>query len=270
MRRKIVLTSINGVAPGQTATLDLPTGRRYFGLYVRYKTNANQATIEADITEIRVIVNGKVQRRLTAADNNILLATKGQAFRAGLIFIPFAVARAREWVGEEGLAWGTRGVSTFRVEFDISGAAVAPTLTAKADVDDVDAPLGPIVKIYKETFTATGAQTLNITTLPKRDSYLGITARSALATGMKVTVDGLEVWEGNLADSQDFIAPRNMVQQANNFSLVFNDSDQVTDGLPMARQSANGLVPVQEFRLDLTASGAGQIPLLIERVGSPD
>lgn len=274
MRRKVKLTSINGVAAGQTATLDLPTGgRRYFKVVSKYKTNAAQATIEADITEIRIITNGKVQRRFSTADLNVVNATVNRlAFVLGMIPIIFAERSRRTMQGEEGLAWGTADVNTFRIEFDIAGGAVAPTLTAWAEVDDVPTVLGPINKWYKETFNATGAQTLNITTLSKRDNYARIHARTALVTAVKVTVDGLDVYDLARDEAVEALADRvGLAMQANNFSLIFDDTDQVTDSLPMQRQvGPNSFVPVSEFRVDLVCSGAGAIPLLIERVGQPD
>jgi hypothetical protein len=274
MRRKIVLTSINGVAAGQTATLDLPCGgRRYFALYLIYKVTGAQATIEADLTEIRLVVNGKVQRRFSSADLNIVNATKGIAFILGMVPIILAEPRRREIRGEEGLCWGTADVSTFRVEIDIAAGAAAPTLTAFAEVDDVPSPLGPIMKWYKETFTATGAQTLNVTTLSKkRGSYAAIHARTALVTRMKATVDGLDIFDVDRATYVAMLTRRPLLaMQASNFSLLFDDSDQVTDALPMARLvGQNNLQEVAEFRLDLTCSGAGSIPLLMECVGQPD
>lgn len=269
-RRKILLTSINGVGAGQTATLDLPPGRRYFNVFAVYKSTANQATIEADITEIRVIVNGKVQRRFSAADLNVVNAFNGYAFRAGLIPIFFSEHKRRTIQGEEGLAWGTANVSTFRIEFDISGSASAPTLSAMAEVDNAEVPLLGIVKWYKETFSATGAQTLNITTLPKLDAYLRIHARSSLVTYVKATVDQTEFYDCSSARAADYLARRSFSPQANNFHVAFDDDDQVTSALPMFRQVGNELRAVNEFRLDVTASGAGNIPLLIERFGNPD
>src|SRR6478735_12511912 len=100
MRRKVVLSSINSVGIGQTASIDLPVGgRRYFAVYLLYKTNAAQATIEADVTEIRVIANGKVQRRFSAADLNVVNATYGVAFTLGMIPILLHHPRARTWQG---------------------------------------------------------------------------------------------------------------------------------------------------------------------------
>lgn len=269
-RRKIKLTSINGVGVGQTATLDLPPGRRYFNVFLYYKGTANQATIEADITEIRVVVNGKVQRRFSAADLNVVNAFNGFAFRAGLIPIFFSEHKRRTIQGEEGLAWGTANVSTFRIEIDIAGTAVAPTLSARAEVDNAEVPLLGIIKWYKETFAATGAQTLNITTLPKLDAYCRLHARSALVTEVKVTVDQTEIYDCTNDIAKDFLARRSFAPVANNFHVAFDDDDQVTSALPMFRQVGNVLVPVNEFRVDVTASGAGNIPLLLERFGNPD
>jgi hypothetical protein len=271
-RRKVKLTSINGVAAGQTATLDLPCGgRRYFGIYAKYKTNAAQATLEADITEIRLVINGKVQRRFSDADLNFRELVNGRAFVLGMIPINLYEPRAREANGEEGVAWGTADVNTFRVEFDIAGGAVAPTISAWAEVDDVPSPLGLIVKWYKETYNATGAQTLNITTLSKRDVYQAIHARTALVTAVKVTVDGLD-WYDLARDEASLALPRRpgLTQVANNFSVLFEDDDQVSDGLPMLKKINGATVAVSELRVDLTASGAGAIPLLIERLGYAD
>lgn len=272
MRRKVVCTSINSVGISQTATLDLPVGkRRYFAVYALYKTNAAQATIEADIAEIRVIANGKVQRRFSAADLNVINATYGVPFTLGMIPILFAKPDARTLVGEEGLAWGTANIDTLRIEFDIGAGAVAPTLSAFAEVDDVAAPLGPIVKWFKESVTAAGATVLNLTTLAKRDSYAAIHARSVLITRIKVTVDGLEIFDVDRATYVAMLERRpetNM--QANNYSLIFNDSAQVTDALPMVKEEGGRILPVQEFRVDLTFSGAGTINLVTERVGNPE
>lgn len=270
MRRKVLLTSVSNVAAGQTASIDLPVGRRYFAVYMLYKGNAAQATIDADITEVRVILNGKVQRRFSGADLNVIMATRGFAFQLGLIPILFAEPRRRTWQGEEGLAWGTKGVSTFRIEVDISGAAVAPTLTATAEVDDLNVPIGTIVKWYKEGFNSAGAQVVNITTLMKRDTYDAIHIRSALATAIKVTVDSLEIADLTRTLCDFYARRRGFVQQANTLSLIFADSDQVTDGLPMIRETQDGIIPVQDFRVDVTASGAGALPFVIERVGLPD
>lgn len=268
-RRKVFLPSASAVGIGQTATFDLALNRRYFALYLVYKTNANQATIEADITEIRLIVNGKVQRRFSAADNNKILATNGIAFTAGLIPILLAEPWRRTMQGEEGLAWGTADVSSFKVEVDIAGTAVAPTLTGVAEVDNNNTPLGLISKWKKQVFTSGGAQVLTILTLPKVDTYSRIHAFSALVTNALVMVDQLERYNLTSALNAALLSRQKLTQQASTYSIVFDDDQQVTSALPMV-DLTNGKPLVSEFRVDLTCSGAGSFTVLTETIGYAD
>lgn len=271
LRKKIKLMSVNGVAAGQTATVDLPTGRRYFRVHLYYKTNANQATIEADITEIRIVVNGVVQRRFSSADLFVVNALNGITFVNGLIPIHFAEPWRRTITGEEGLAWGTANVSTFQIQVDIAAGAVAPTLIGVAEVDNVAVPLAGIIKWYKETFNSAGAQTLTITTLPKLDAYLRIHARSALVTAAKVVTDSIEIYDVTRDQANAMMSAQKLTAQANNYHLIFDDDQQVTSARPMVKAiDGGGFKTLDEFRVDLTCSAAGAIPLLIERFGNPD
>jgi hypothetical protein len=275
LRRKIVLPSPNSVGAGQTATLALPTGRRYFSVALYYKLTAAQATIEADIPEIRILVNGIVQRRFSAADLFMINALNGYTFKAGQIPIFFAEPWRRTVMGEEGLTWGTANVDTFQVQIDIAGGATAPALYAVAEVDSENAPLAGIVKWYKETYTSGGAQVLTIATLPKLDAYVRLHMRSALVTKAKVITDSVEVFEATLTENSHWISRRGYTQQANTFNLLFDDDSQITSARPMVKQiGMNNGRPVfkqlDEFRLDLTCSGGGAIPIVIERFGNAD
>lgn len=86
--------NFNAVAAGQTATLNLPATRIYHGVRLVYTTvtagGATQANMEAELTEIRIKVNGKVQRRLSAAHIFALNAYRGKAFETGLLPIFFS------------------------------------------------------------------------------------------------------------------------------------------------------------------------------------
>lgn len=268
-RRKVALPSPSSVGAGQTASYDLATNRRYFGIFLKYKTNAIQATIEADITEIRILINGKPQRRFSAADLNKINAMNGFAFQAGLIPIFFAEPWRRTLQGEEGLAWGMADVSSFKIEIDISGGAAAPTLSGFAEVDNVQVPLGLINKWRKQTFNAAGAQVVTITTLPKNDAYMRIHAFSALVTAALVTLDQLERYNLALADNASMLLRQKLTQQANTYSIVFDDDQQVTSALPM-KDLTNGQPLVSEFRVDLTFSGAGSAVVLTETLGFAD
>jgi len=123
--------SFNNVAAGGMATTKLPRNRRYHGLILQYKTNAAQATIEADLTQIRIKVNSKVVRAFSAAELNLVNAMNGITFSLGLIPIWFSDPKRRTPEGEEFLAllaYEDLGVGDVEIEVDIAGGAVAPTL----------------------------------------------------------------------------------------------------------------------------------------------
>lgn len=277
IRRQIVLPSFNGVGVSQTASVDLATGKRYLGIYVNYKTNANQATIEADITAIRLVVNGKVQRQFTAAELNKLNALNGIAFATGLIQIHLSESWLRTWQGEEGYGWGTGDIATFKLEIDIGAGAVSPTLSGFVEVDSaVDAKgnplgIGVIKKVKKFTRVISGAGVVNITDLPKIDAYSRIHffGSAAIIDKIKVQVDSLDVWELTTAQmaARLLVAAPKLTAQTNAYHVCFDVTQQGDSVLPM--RYANGR-PVSDLRIDLTANGAGTVTIITETVGQPD
>lgn len=266
-RRNVRLPSANGVGAGQTATFDLPTNRRYYGVDLVYKTNANQATIEADVTKIRVNINGKTQREFTAAELFKMNATNGIAFAAGIIPIMFAEPKRRTVQGEEGLAWGMKDVRTFQIEVDIAGAATAPTLGGSAEIDNVQVPLGLIVKHKRFTFSPTGAGTFQINSLPKNDAFLRTHYFSNIVTNAKVTVDQLEAFNMSLAEATAKYARHGVAMQANTFTVAHDYTQQVTDALPMVKLDGTR---VSELMHELTVSGSGSLPVVVEYLGFAD
>lgn len=269
MRRRITLPSFNAVGAGQTATLDVPLGRLYHGIFIRYKKTATRAQIEADVKEIRVLINGKAQRRYSAAQLFTMLDMIGYSFQAGIIPIFFSEPNRRTIDGEEGLAWGTADIATFQIEIDIASTATAPTLSAFAEVGIGNKNLGLIIKHRIESFDSQGAQVKNITGLPKRDIYQRMYVFSSLVTAARVEVDQLCVYDLTRDDAVALMArptPK-LTMPTGTFVICFDDTQQVTDGLPMARNDGQ---KITEFRVDLTCSGAGALPIISETLGFAD
>ena len=268
MKRTIVLTSFNAVGAGQTATLDLPRGRRYFKLLLKYKDGTpNQAAIEADIPQIRLKINGKTQRAFSAAQLNAINALNGIAFQAGYMVIYLAEPWRRKLEGEEALAWGTADISNFQIEVDIAANANAPAIAAWAVVDNASAPIGAIVKWKVSTFTAAGAQVLNINSIPKTDAISRMHIFSALPTNVQVLVESLEILNENAAVMTQNLKDRGMTVQANTFPVVFDNDQQLSSALPFVKADGTG---VNDFLVNVTTSGAGNLPILIESLGRPD
>lgn len=273
-RRLVSLPSLNSVGVSQTATSSLPVGaRKYHALIYKYKAGAdNQATVEAAITTVRLLLGGKEQWKISLARLNILNALDGFAFQTGHIIIPLSRFAARTPQGEEAFGWGTANVSSFTVEFDISAAAVAPAITGWGEIEDTVENIGVIIK--RRTFTgyaAAAAGSFQIKDLPRRDAYNRIHIFTVQASAVKVVADSVEFFDAPRTVSAMSYSRRALSHPANTYSVIFDATQQVTDLVPMIRNVPGlGNVEVQEFRLDVTMDAAATFDVLTETVGQPD
>ena len=140
------LPSFAAVAAGQTATLDVPARGTYYSLMLTYTTDtvggATQANMETEITEIRLKINGKIQRRFSAEELFDHSTYKGQTITAGKLQIYFAEPWRQTVQGEEALAWPMGDVDTFQVEVDIAdNSSQACSLSASAQWSKNEAPM---------------------------------------------------------------------------------------------------------------------------------
>ncbi len=270
-RRIVKLPAFAGVAISSRATLLLPVGaRKYHRIIIQYKAAAdNQATIEAALTNLRLLVNGRVQREATVAQINVMRSYRGRAFVTGFVFVDLSEAAARTLQGEELYGWGTNNLSTLTLELDITGAAVAPALTAWAEIEDSVEGLGGILKWRKNTFIVAGAGVLAIRDLPRdpREAYSRFHAFSAVATDVQLKADNdviIETISRTALSAHYTNRPQQTVMQANVLTLDVCASTQLTDFLPMLR--SDGRV-VQDMPLEITLSGASTFDLISEVYG---
>lgn len=270
-RRIVRLPAFNSVAPGQRATLNLPVGfRKYLKIFVEYKDGTpNQAAMEADLSTVRLLVNGRPQREHTVAEVNVLNAYRGRAFQAGTIQIHLAEPTARTLAGEEIVGWGTNNLATFSIEIDIAGGAVNPALAAYAEIEDSNEDLGAILKVRRATYQASGATVLAIRDLPRDplEAYARFHAFHANATAVQLKADNdviVETITRSLLAKHYASRPQDTIMQANVLTLDLIASTQITDVLPMLR--GDGRL-VQDFPLEITLSGAATFAVLSEVVG---
>lgn len=273
-RRIVQLPSLNSVGVSQVATSTLPVGaRKYHAVVYKYKDGtANQATLEAAITNVRILLGGKEQWNLSLARLNVLNALDGHAFQAGHILIPFSRWKARTPAGEEAFGWGTANVSSFTIELTISAAAVAPAIAGWCEIEDVVEPIGVIVKRRTLSgYTAAAAGVFPIKDLPRRDAYNRIHVLTTQASTVKVVADGVEFFDLPRTVSQMIYSKQGLTHPTNTYSVLFDATQQVTDLLPMTRNVPGlGIVEVQEFRLDVTMDAGATFDVLTETVGQPD
>jgi hypothetical protein len=262
------LPSFSAVAAGQTASMSLPVGNvKYAAVWLRYKTNANQATIEADIEEIRIKINGKVQRRYSAAQLNKMLALYGVGFAAGFIPIIFAEPWRRTPQGEDALGWGTADVATFQIEVDIASGALAPTLDAWADVVDVEETMGAIIKNRQYTIPVTATGVRNVQELPKTGTayyalHLFETAAADISA-VEIKTNQRDRFDAPAALNTAILATQDITVQSGVFSVVFDRTRRVGDSLSMVE----GGRPVSDFQLDATMAVANNFTIITEEIG---
>jgi len=272
MSKKIVsLPSFNAVAAGQTATIELPANGTYHQLLLTYTTdtvgNENQVNMEAELTEFRLKVNGKVQRVFSAAQIFAINAFKGFPFATGLVPIFFAEPWRRAVQGEDVLAWGMGDVDTFQLEVVIDAGAINPTLKAIAVKTNDSPPMGPIVKMRRFTIGVSAIGIRNVTQLPKFDSYYALHAFSAVIDDVEVKIDQEEVFKATLAQVAEVEGWYGRTQQAGLFTVDFDYTNRAADALSMVKAGGGR---VSDFRVDYNMNTATTFTLLTETLGLRD
>jgi hypothetical protein len=299
LKRISQLPSFNGVAASQTATLDLPVGPRYHVIWL-VADNTGHDTALTIISQIRVKVNGKVQRTMTATQLNALntlmqacTATHGTSATfeyayhdsgtTNMIPIFFAEPWRPEIVSKEGLAWATGDLSTFQIEVDISSGA-GPTLSAFAEVDNAVVttegvqraqPMGPIVKWNRFNIPFTGAGVLNVQTIPRRDVILQLSlwhTADAHISEYQVKADNYE-WR-NLTELQNacLLRSRGMTPTVSGDGAAYRtdivfDYDDFPPGAGLRADN------IQDLQFNLTLAGTctpTYLTAILQTLGRPD
>lgn len=140
-----------------TASLDIPPGMTFHNLIFDF-TGSTTFT-RAMITEVRVLINGKVFIRAPASVIHRDNLYKGSVDDPLFLLIDFEEPRSRSFADQIGSAVHTAsGVQTFKVEFDILGAT-SPKITTHANVTATTLPLGLIPCFFKQSFDAVSVGT---------------------------------------------------------------------------------------------------------------
>src|SRR5690348_5945828 len=91
--RNQLLPTFRAIAAGQTATCILELGKRYHVIWLEL-SDTNGVTLASGnlIGEIRVLLNGKVQRRMTGVELNALNSLNGPAYAVKTAGVPGTAA----------------------------------------------------------------------------------------------------------------------------------------------------------------------------------
>jgi len=260
------MPSFEGVAAGQTATLRLPIGRTYEELYITY----GGATL-AQLNEIRIVANGEVIHRITELTKlDSMNKFEGRAAAGGVITFDMNRYGLKTRAGVEFTGVGTgvlddpNKITTFAMEIDIDAAAVGTTLSCKA-MQSAPRPVGQIIKTRQYTYTAGAAGEFEIADLPKGDTinkiFIGNHAANVY-TKLVIERDNFIEFERSVAENAAIQTDGVRVPQAD--FVVYDPTEQGNGSESLATRG------VQDLRIRLTLTNAGQVPLTVETIGIPE
>ncbi|MAA87925.1 MAG: hypothetical protein CME39_09760 [Haliea sp.] len=255
------MPSFEGVAAGATATLRLPIGLTYEQLLISYS-----GVTLAQLTEIRVVGNGKTFQRFTSGTRlDAINQFNGRAAAAGVLVIDFTRYGLRTRQGEEitGLGTGMPSqdgsveLSTLAVEIDIAAAASAPVLSAKAVQSD-RSPLGLIRWVREFGHSPAASGEYEIADIPKGHLFNQVHFFSGDMSALRIERDGYTVFERNAAENALIQSDGVRVPQSGVFS--FDPTETGNGGETL--QTAG----VFDLRFVCKMDASGSLPVVVESI----
>ena len=288
MLRTKLLPTFNAVATGQTATVDLPLGIQYHAIWLEVGDNGGTTIASGNLLgDIRVKINGKVQRTHSAVELNALngvngtayllktSGTAGQAAYRSYLPIYFAEPWRKDVKDQQMPAWNVAGdgISSFQIEVDIKAGLTTPVISGFYEWAPATGSLGAIGKVIRQTVGALGT-VQDFNQLDRRDFLQGIhlfptvEGTPKYVNKVKLTYNGAEQQDLiTTLENQAKLLGRAMNPDTSGtprYDLVIDYDDPINGALPL-----NGLA---EFTLhvEYNAAAAGNLVMLIERAGPPE
>lgn len=237
------ITDIGNVAQGSTATISLDVGPRYFWLKFWVYVNGNLVAADTVISNVRVKVNEKAQRELSAARILKLNAYKSTPDATGCLSLHFAEPGLADKTDEVALAWDTNGAHSMTVELELKELEeetdVIRIVGLKAyDFGYLAGPKGERLRyIGRQTVQAENLPSgaFDITKLPIAHPIRAVHMDAANAISLvEVDADGRRVWEASNVQSRAIIGDYGQVGNTFQYSIDFCYREQITDALRVA------------------------------------
>lgn len=271
--RLVDMPSFEGVSAGSVAICRPPANGRYHMLALHFADNGaalSAADTKTHIDEIRLKIDGKVQRVYSPSQLDALNSLWGAHYGIATGFCPiwFAEPWRRGAMGEDALSWGMADVSTFEVEVDIAAAGwTAPQVSMSAQKTTAPGPLGAIKKVRRFAVDVSATGIKELSTLPRGDGYLGVTADTDAISDIDITVDFDDVLrEMTRTKLHGYLTARGLNPLAGFTHIPFDSRTRITDVLAMRDQKTNA----NDYRLKLNMTAAANFNLLTEILGPRD
>lgn len=264
MKRSVLLPSAQGVAAGQTATINMPIGWTYEGLDIQVTADLGLGVAAVPVanwgdvfTEIRIVVDGKVTYRAPGDFIADLAEYYGETLVAGSLPIQFARPWMRMEDGWLAGAYGTTGMRTFDIEMDIKSTVTSVgSLKVFADQSD-PSPWGFHFELNKFNHTQGATGDADIADIPPKGAYrvLGMHFGTASISNLSIEVDSLKVMDSDATSRAARLARSKRVQQAGYTHVDFISDNLLVRAMPMA---------LEDFRLKPTFTGTGTFNVFVE------
>ena len=261
--------SPEGVGAGQTATFKCQIGRQYLELQLNYT-----GVTLAQITEIRVMANGKAIHTYSGVERDAMNQYMGMAAANGILRIPFNRSRLKTMAAEveTGITTGVAGpdgriITAFNVEVDIDGAASAPALRMNATQANPSAGgPGTIMHVKRFRRNLSGAGEFEISDIPFGGPTTIALNRAFIfeGSGQEITKVKIErelrsIWERDKALNERLQSDNKLVPQSG--LVVIDKTERGYGGDPI------DLAGYNDFRYLLTSDGSQNITMLLETMG---
>jgi len=257
MPRTARLPGVEGNTPGNTAVLRIPRGRTYHRLFMEYS-----GVTLAEMTEIRLVINGDVRARFKGADfMDTYNQFEGRAAAAGILTIDFDRYNLRTIDAENVTAIGTGDpndptpVTSLSLEIDIAAAAIAPLFTFTAETTPAS-QIGLIKAVKNFTYNPTSAGEYDIVDLPRGPIINRLVLQNANITRVQIERDDTIIFDRSKA--LNAVKQADGVRSPNSNWFVV---DPTENGV-----GASGILTagVQSFNVKIWLSAAGAVPVLAE------
>lgn len=296
-----------GAFAAHTITVDIPVGPRYHELWIECNPGAAKKLLGDLLGEVRLKVNGKVQRVATALEINKLNVLNGVTYACigGLTAATQAalgIYLAEPWreseEAQDALAWSTGDVSTFQVEIDIVAyGAAAAGLTkpiARAVIDNslvgpnnVDAPLGAIVKWFNVQIPVASGWN-DFTSFPKRDFYQSLHVFDANLVEFEVKVDNNVIRQDTLAGNRARLIAHGMLPDPSKTATPVSAAADMPNSTDSTQRACVDIVfdqddkigsalpmafngrRVQDFNVRINTTSTGTVKAIYQTIGAPE
>jgi len=262
------ITDISPVVPGGTVTITLPLGMTYHQVQM-LRTNLTAA----QCTQVQVYIGTKVVQEFDDLEEMAALNAYYKRPQTGNYDSFWFDRPELDEQDREITAIGTLDVSNFQIKFKVAAAAVAPSISVRAD-RSIGTPLGVFTKIKRSPYPITSTGEVDLTRMPKIGKVIAEHYKKATddMTALRVVRDEVDQIESSIVDLEEFQKQYGRVPQAFYVHNEYTIKGDITRALivdqydPMPGEVRGR--PVQEYFAKATVATAETIVLITEHLDS--